>query len=199
MNLSATLYSTNAGTRSQCTTYEFEIVSNKLQEALDIWAHFFIDPVMSENAVEREMKAVDSEFENTKTDDDIRLDLILKESIVNSTHQMAGFGWGNIKSLKTDLEESGVTAFQLLHEWYPQNYSANWMYLTVQSGKGIILSQIYYVTITLCIKSLVGRFSNVILTNPSREGGEIPALGQLCIIFDRIVWCRGESVLKIRK
>ena len=94
---------------------------------------------MGENAVEREMKAVDSEFENTKTDDEIRLDLIRKESIVNSTHQMAGFGWGNIKSLKTDLEESGVTAVQLLHEWYPKNYSANWMCLTVQSGKGIIL------------------------------------------------------------
>ena len=47
-----------------------------------------------------------------------------------------------------------------------------------------------------CNKSLVGQFSNVILTRPFRAGGEIPALGQLCFIFDTIVWCRGE--MKIR-
>ena len=49
-------------------------------------------------------------------------------------HPMGLFNWGNLKSLKDDLEENGKTAFELLHNWYPDHYSANWMYLALQVG-----------------------------------------------------------------
>lgn len=35
----------------------------KFKEALDIWAQFFIAPLMKRNTVEREINAVDSEFD----------------------------------------------------------------------------------------------------------------------------------------
>lgn len=124
---------TNAFTSPNCTTYNFSVAAAKLQEALDIWAQFFIDPIMGENAVEREMKAVNSEFDISKSHDGTRLSHVLKEAIVKKNHQMANFPCGNIKSLKENLEESGTSAFQLLHQWYPQNYSTSWMYLTIQS------------------------------------------------------------------
>ena len=135
-NIVVTLSSHNAETGQQRTTYNFDITDTKLQEALDIWAQFFINPLMAENTVEREMLAVNSEFENAKKDDGIRLTHVLKDAIVKTNHPMANFDCGNIETLKNNLEKDGVTAFQLLHEWYPKHYSSKWMYLTLQSGVG---------------------------------------------------------------
>lgn len=41
--------------------------------------------------------------------------------------------WGNKVSLVEDLTKRGETAYARLHDWYPNNYSSNWMYLAVQS------------------------------------------------------------------
>ena len=125
---------TNASTRNNCTNYNFSVASNKLHEALDIWAQFFIDPIMGEDAVDRELSAVNSEFEISKKHDGTRLQHVLKEAIIKRDHRMGSFQCGNVKSLKEDLVEKGLSAFKFLHEWYPKNYSANWMYLTIQSG-----------------------------------------------------------------
>ena len=44
----------NAFTEAEYTNYHFEVAPDKFQEALDIWAHYFIDPLMKEESIERE-------------------------------------------------------------------------------------------------------------------------------------------------
>ena len=56
----------NAFTRSEYTIYFFSVNSEKLTEAADIFAQFFIAPLFTESAVNREINAVNSEFELTK-------------------------------------------------------------------------------------------------------------------------------------
>ena len=46
------------------TKYHFTIKNEKFEECLDIFANVFISPLMSENAISREINAVDSEFTN---------------------------------------------------------------------------------------------------------------------------------------
>ena len=44
----------NAFTEAEYTNYHFEVAPDKFQEALDIWANYFIDPLMREESIERE-------------------------------------------------------------------------------------------------------------------------------------------------
>ena len=52
---------TNAYTASEDTNYHFECNWEALEGALDRFAQFFIAPLISEDGVEREVNAVDSE------------------------------------------------------------------------------------------------------------------------------------------
>jgi len=54
--------SSNAYTDSTNTNYYFEI-SEPLGKALDVFAHFFIDPLFNPELVDREKNAVNSEYE----------------------------------------------------------------------------------------------------------------------------------------
>ena len=53
--------STNAYTSSESTNYHFDINQEHLEGALDRFAQFFISPTISQDGVEREVNAVDSE------------------------------------------------------------------------------------------------------------------------------------------
>lgn len=124
--------SDNAHTDNHVTVYSFDISPNKFEEALDMWSQFFISPLMKKDSVDREMEAVDSEYNNFKAGDDSRKMQIVQECLIKPGHPMGHFMLGNIKSLKTDLPE-GITAYDELHKWYPQNYSSRWMNLVIQS------------------------------------------------------------------
>ena len=52
----------NAFTDLTDTNYHFEVSNEALGETLDIFAQFFICPSLNESSTEREMKAVDSEY-----------------------------------------------------------------------------------------------------------------------------------------
>ena len=56
----------NAYTASENTNYYFTVNSDKLEEALDRFAQFFIGPLFNEDAVKREINAVNSEYEKNK-------------------------------------------------------------------------------------------------------------------------------------
>ena len=88
---------TNACTDDEYTKYIFSIKADKLHEGLDIWAQFFIDPIMGENAVDRELCAVNSEFEMSSKHDGTRLNHVRKETVMVPHHPMSRFNWGNTK------------------------------------------------------------------------------------------------------
>lgn len=131
--ISAAAGGCNAYTDAERTVYLFEVAPAKFKEALDMWAQFFIAPLMKEDAVERELTAVHSEFEMAKIDDSIRRFQIVCEAVMKKGHPMAGFLWGNRTSLKDEQEAKGITAYSQLHDWYPVNYSSKFMQLSIQS------------------------------------------------------------------
>ena len=56
----------------EVTNYHFEVAPNALQGALDRFAQFFLSPLCLEGALEREVRAVDSEFAGVRQDDACR-------------------------------------------------------------------------------------------------------------------------------
>lgn len=78
--------SDNAYTDADVTVYEFDVAPEKFNEALDIWAQFFIDPLMKEDAVDREVTAVNSEFEMSKVSDYARRFQIMQEALMKKDH-----------------------------------------------------------------------------------------------------------------
>ena len=52
----------NAFTNMTDTNYHFEVSNEAFEGALDRFAHIFISPLLGYECAEREMKAVDSEF-----------------------------------------------------------------------------------------------------------------------------------------
>ena len=63
--------SSNAFTSGAMTAYHFDIANKGFEEALDIFSEFFVSPLFNEDCTEREMKAVDNEY-NLKLQDDNR-------------------------------------------------------------------------------------------------------------------------------
>lgn len=53
--------STNAYTSQEDTTFTFDVNHDHLEEGLDRLMQFFISPIISKDAVDREVQAVDSE------------------------------------------------------------------------------------------------------------------------------------------
>ena len=64
----------DASTATQHTNYRFDVDTEKLEEALDRFAQFFISPLFTESAIEREVKSVNLENDNKSTNDYVRLD-----------------------------------------------------------------------------------------------------------------------------
>ncbi len=55
-------------------------VSSALSGALDRFAQFFISPLFKSDSIERELRAVDSEYSNSLSSDSWRLNQLLKSS-----------------------------------------------------------------------------------------------------------------------
>lgn len=115
---------TNAYTTLECTTYLFEVDADVLPEALDRFAQFFIAPLFSDNAVEREIKSIDSEFSLNLQNDAARKELLLMYTL-NAPHPLRRFHWGSAKSLSGPDLPGALAAF---HSAY---YSSNLMTLAV--------------------------------------------------------------------
>ena len=120
----------NAYTDFDNTNYHFDVSNEAFDTALDIFAQFFICPLFKENSVEREMKAVDSEFKKNLRDDEWKfMELIFSES-EKSSH-FSKFSTGNLKTLNKPNIRNALIDF---HKKY---YSASLMSLCILNKKSI--------------------------------------------------------------
>ncbi|GBP69439.1 Insulin-degrading enzyme [Eumeta japonica] len=126
--------SCNASTSSDHTTYYFDVLPAHLPRALDIFAQFFISPLFTETATERELNAVNSEHEKNTSSDVWRLDQ-LNKSTASPDHPYHKFGTGNRETLQVSPKQRGVDVRQELLLFHRTWYSANIMTLIVL-GKG---------------------------------------------------------------
>lgn len=121
----------NGSTDCESTNYIFEVGPEHLREALDRFAQFFISPLFRQEAMDRELCAIESEFNQAKQSDSVRLEKIMCNTS-RENHPFRRFGWGNTKSLRDLPSQSEIDVRQEIIDFYHQYYSANMMKLVVQ-------------------------------------------------------------------
>ena len=121
---------TNAFTGNENTNYHFSIANNQLEHALDMFAQFFIAPLFTESATQREVMAVDSEHKKNLNEDLWRQFQLLK-STSNPQHPFSKFGSGNARTLDELPRERNLNVRQALMDFHATYYSSNQMKLCV--------------------------------------------------------------------
>ncbi|XP_077981898.1 nardilysin-like [Glandiceps talaboti] len=122
----------NACTDCETTVFQFDIHTKYFKDGLDRFAQFFISPLMKEDSTDREIEAVDSEFQMSLTSDEHRKQQLIG-TFAKDGHPMGKFMWGNTKTLKTDPVEKNLDVQKRLHDFQKRMYSAQYMTLAVQS------------------------------------------------------------------
>lgn len=120
----------NASTSQMHTNFYFDVLSDHLHEALDRFSQFFIAPLFTPSATQREMNAVNSENAKNLQNDHRRL-YQLQKSLSNPDHPFHKFGTGNLETLGTIPNESGMDVRTALIEFHATYYSASIMKLVI--------------------------------------------------------------------
>ncbi|EGR33835.1 n-arginine dibasic nrd convertase 1, putative [Ichthyophthirius multifiliis] len=107
----------NAYTDSGNTNYHFESTNNNFEQLLDVWSRFFIDPLLKEEQLEREIQAVDSEYVNTLTNEFNRIYGLLNY-ISDKQHPFNTFSYGNIDSLMKIPKNTYFALREFLQKYY---------------------------------------------------------------------------------
>jgi insulysin len=118
----------NAYTDVMETVYYFNVFDEGLEEIIDIFSRFFIDPLFDADSVNREINAVDSEHQKNINSDSWKkyqftLDLANPDSPINT------FISGSAKTLvKPDIREKVI-------EYYNKYYTSNNISLCIASSQ----------------------------------------------------------------
>lgn len=121
--------SSNAYTAQDHTNYFFDIQASAFNQGLDRFAHFFIDPLLSPEYVEREKNAVHSEYQMQIKDDGWRGYMVSKVAL-NPDHPGHRFTIGSLETLAGDVGGD-------LMKFFAENYSADQMGLVVLSNQSL--------------------------------------------------------------
>ncbi|XP_061897339.1 nardilysin-like isoform X2 [Entelurus aequoreus] len=124
--------SDNASTDCERTVFQFDVQRKGFKEALDRWAQFFICPLMIRDAIDREVEAVDSEYQLAKPSDSHRKEMLFG-SLAKAGHPMGKFCWGNAQTLKQEPKRKKISVYKRLRAFWKKHYSAHYMTLAVQS------------------------------------------------------------------
>ncbi|KAJ2840504.1 metalloprotease [Coemansia sp. 'formosensis'] len=139
--LSSNSGSNNAYTSFTETNYYFSVFNGAFEGALDRFAQFFISPLFNADCVDRELKAVDSEYKGNLQSDGRRFYQIITRTS-NSTHPYSWFSTGNTETLKGAAEELGLDLREELIKFYEKYYSADIMRLAVVGNHSLdVLSE----------------------------------------------------------
>ncbi len=121
--------SSNAYTAQDHTNYFFGIQNSAFNEGLDRFGHFFIDPLLSPEYVEREKNAVHSEYQMQIKDDGWRGYMVSKLAL-NPKHPGARFTIGSLDTLDGDVRAD-------LMDFFAEHYSADQMGLVVLANQSL--------------------------------------------------------------
>lgn len=122
----------NAWTDMSRSCFYFCVEQKYFYRALDRFANFFVSPLFKENTVDREIEAVDSEYQMNLPEDDIRTSHVFK-LLAKKNHPMTKFTLGNAKTLRDIPKEQGLNIYSKLRDFYNKMYSAQYMTLAIHS------------------------------------------------------------------
>lgn len=123
---------TNAWTDNEKTCFYFDVEQKYFRKALDKYAHFFAGPLLLKDWVDKEIEAVDSEFQERLPCDNTRQEQLLY-STAKQGHPIAKFLFGNSDTLKHTPATKGIDVYGRLRDFFNRNYSAQYMTLAVHS------------------------------------------------------------------
>eukprot|EP01119_Soliformovum_irregulare_P001380 TRINITY_DN1109_c0_g3_i2.p1 TRINITY_DN1109_c0_g3~~TRINITY_DN1109_c0_g3_i2.p1 ORF type:complete len:1008 (+),score=272.27 TRINITY_DN1109_c0_g3_i2:154-3177(+) len=123
----------NAYTSTESTNYHFSVTSDFFEEGLDRFAQFFTCPLLREDAIEREINAVDGENAKNLLADGNRI-YQLQRSLSNPQHPFSKFGTGN----RSTLGNVPDIRSRLLNFWETY-YSASLMSLVILGKQSLDL------------------------------------------------------------
>ncbi|KAM0688382.1 hypothetical protein COBT_000352, partial [Conglomerata obtusa] len=112
---------TNAGTYDDMTVFHFDVNCNKFEPALERFSWFFKKPIFDDSRLNREINAVDSEFNLIKNSNEWRLFRMMQ--YFSKTYN--AFGPGNGETLQID----GIRDLVISH--YKKNYTSKNMCLVI--------------------------------------------------------------------
>jgi len=130
----------NAFTSSDHTNYYFDVSPDNLGGALDRFSQFFLTPLFTESATDREVNAVNSEHEKNIPNDTWRINQIEKAT-ADVKHDFSKFGTGNKETLDVLPKEQGVSVRDSLLEFHSTWYSSNIMGLAVLGREDLDILQ----------------------------------------------------------
>ncbi|KAL7570968.1 hypothetical protein ACA910_002594 [Epithemia clementina (nom. ined.)] len=126
--------SDNAWTAFEDTVYHLSIPQEYLWPALDRLVQHFKAPLLLESCVDRELQAIESEFQLNKPSDECRR-LQLQAATSRPNHVFGNFGWGNLRSLR-DVPERllKIDTLKELRKFFDRYYYAANMRLVVMGA-----------------------------------------------------------------
>ncbi|XP_040991889.1 nardilysin-like [Juglans microcarpa x Juglans regia] len=125
----------NAYTETEHTCYHFEVKREFLKGALTRFSQFFVSPLVKIEAMEREVLAVDSEFNQVQQNDACRRQQLQCHTSAPG-HPFNRFFWGNKKSL-VDAMEKGIDLREQILKLYRDHYHGGLMKLVVIGGESL--------------------------------------------------------------
>lgn len=129
--------SCNAFTEGEYTTYHFDVSTKHFAEALDIFSHCFVHPLLAPGALSREIKAIESEFNIAKTSDSSRMTQLFCHCADPRHNLIRKFSWGNFKSLDVIPRSRNIDIRALLWDFYSLHYQPHNMKVVLISQHSI--------------------------------------------------------------
>jgi nardilysin len=113
--------SCNAQTEGEYTAYQFDVSAEYFSQTLDIFANCFLCPILSVSSSDRELKAIENEFQLAKTNDGARLQQLFC-SFATDQHIFKKFSWGSIDSLQTKPSSLNIPVQDYLRAFHALHY-----------------------------------------------------------------------------
>ncbi|KAF7816228.1 nardilysin-like [Senna tora] len=166
--------SSNAYTEAEHTCYHFEVKPEFLKGALKRFSQFFISPLVKTEAMEREVLAVDSEFNQVLQSDACRLQQIQCHTSAPG-HAFNRFFWGNKKSL-VDAIEKGINLREQILKLYMDYYHGGLMNLAVIGGESLDVLESWVVELFGAVKKVHSAKPEFKVEGPIWQAGKIYCL-----------------------
>ena len=126
----------NGKTGAEHTNYCFDIKSDYLSEGLDRFAQFFICPLFTKYAIDKEVNVINSESAGKGTYDDCRIGRVEMETM-NLDHPFCKFPTGNKETLFNIPMHRGQDIQTEVVKFYKKYYSSNIMSLAVYGRESL--------------------------------------------------------------
>lgn len=116
----------NGETSLETTTCYFDVNPAHLHDTLDRFASFFSSPLFNFDSAQREVQAIESEFQQAKNEDDNRHYQLLCH-LASPSHPFHGFSWGDKRSLQEQPAARGDDMRAALTAFHSKYYSSHLM------------------------------------------------------------------------